>query len=280
MQLAHVALSLGLFSLVHAHAHEPRRLFGVRHAPSLKRQEPQPGDTLYLNAPACDFYQCSVNYTTGDLVAVNWLNAPKNGNVQIALMTDNSEKLAYNITTAPPTIPTNFCDSDNGLGVPVKGRTCGRAEFKMPSFVETGNYTVRVTSLPPAPYQDTYTDVVLVKKTKNDVPLQLLPIKGADGSTYTPSGEGYPSGSSGSTTPSASTSAPAAGATKPSTATTTPMQPAATAANTTMSGKPSNSTNTSQTGGSNAGVGSPSQMLPIAFSVGSAVMAAAWFGVL
>ncbi|KAE8267899.1 hypothetical protein A4X09_0g4444 [Tilletia walkeri] len=195
MQLKLFILLLGLSSLAHvaANAHGLRPI-GAGHASlSIKRQEPQPGQTLYVNAPACDYFQCSVKFKTGDLVAVNWINAPRSGNVQVSLMTHNSEKLAHKLTTAPPKMPHKFCDSDEGFGVAVKGRTCGRVEFKMPSLVGTGNYTVRVNSLPPAPYQEEYTDVVLVKKTKDDIAFRLLTIRGVDGSIHTPTGKGYPS---------------------------------------------------------------------------------------
>ncbi|CAD6884206.1 unnamed protein product [Tilletia controversa] len=281
MRVSSLAVVLGLSSLAHAHGLRP---LGVRHGPlSSKRQEPTPGDTLYINAPACDYYQCSVKYSTGDLVTVNWLNAPENGDVQVALMTGNNEKVAYNITTAPPTLPTNFCDSDSGLGVLVSGRTCGRVEFNMPSYVETGNYSFRITSLPPAPYQDTYTDVILVKKAKGDVKFELLPIKGADGEMFTPSGTGYPSPS---TATSTSASKPSADGNNSSTSvsaststTKTTAVSGAGTSNITTSPHPTSPTGTSPSG-SKAMVGSPAQLLPLALSMASAAMAAAWFGIM
>ncbi|KAE8236865.1 hypothetical protein A4X13_0g9001 [Tilletia indica] len=247
--------------------------FGVAASFSIKRQEPKPGKTLYVNAP------CSITYKTGDLVAVNWLNAPLNGNVQVALMSHNPDKVAYKLTTAPPKIDSNFCDSDNGLGVPVKHRTCGRVEFKMPSLVASGNYSFRVSSLPPAPHEEEYTDIVLVKKTNKDVPFQLLPIKGANGSTYTPTGEGYPSSSSSHAASANHTSAPAAGVVKPSNTTTiTDVSPAANNSNVTTTAKPKDAAGTSTSGGSKPSAGGTFHSVSFALLVGSVMVAATWLG--
>ncbi|KAE8215087.1 hypothetical protein CF327_g1583 [Tilletia walkeri] len=246
--------------------------FGVAASFSIKRQEPKPGKTLYVNAP------CSITYKTGDLVAVNWLNAPLNGNVQVALMSHNPDKVAYKLTTAPPKIDSNFCDSDNGLGVPVNHRTCGRVEFKMPSLVASGNYSFRVSSLPPAPHEEEYTDIVLVKKTKKNVPFQLLPIKGANGSTYTPAGKGYPSSSASPAAPSNNTSAPVAGVVKPSNTTmTTDTSPAANHSNITTTAKPKDAAGSSTSGGSKPSMGGTVQAVSFALLVGSVMVAATWF---
>ncbi|KAL9934818.1 hypothetical protein V8E36_006593 [Tilletia maclaganii] len=267
------AAVLSLSALVQAsHSSRP---FGVRHNSAgvdnhkvMQRQEPQPGDTIYLNSPACGYFQCNVSYVTGDLVTVNWINAPENGNVLISLMTNNSEVLAYNITTAPPTVPTNFCDSDEGLGKKVAGRTCGRVEFRMPSSVNTGNYSFRAISLPPAKFEDTYTDVILVNKTRDDVPFKLLDLKGADNAVLAPTGAGYPSSAGGGNasapaSTSTSSSTPAAGA---STGTTAPPP------ETSASSSPA-STHTIAGAGTHALDASLVRLLPVGASVGLALVA-------
>ncbi|KAK0554246.1 hypothetical protein OC845_000865 [Tilletia horrida] len=262
MKLFTAAALFSLCALTRAHGRfqldTPHRL--------VKRQEPQPTGTLYVNSPACGYFQCAVNYTTGQLVTVNWLDAPKNGNVQVALMTNNSEVLAYNITQAPPTVPQNYCDSDEGLGVAVSGRTCGRVEFLMPSLVATGNYSFRVNSLPPAPYEEQYTDVVLVTHTRDDVPFALLPLKGADGQTYTPTAVGdAPASSTSSSAAAAPSTNGASGATSPTTAP---------ASSTPASSQPA-ATTTSVKGGAGASLGSPLGLISLAISAASLCAASA-----
>jgi hypothetical protein len=45
-----------------------------------KRQQQQAGTPLFLDEPACDFYQCSITYYPGDKATAHWTDAPS-GNV-------------------------------------------------------------------------------------------------------------------------------------------------------------------------------------------------------
>ncbi|KAK0564550.1 hypothetical protein OC844_001650 [Tilletia horrida] len=289
MRTAALASFLGAAALAHAHGSSSPHAMRRQSVRMAKRQEPQPGDTLYVNAPACDYYRCHVTYSTGDIIEVNWINAPANGNVQVSLMTEDSSTLVYNITTAPPTVPTNFCDSDDGLGVAVNGRTCGRVNFKLPSFVASGNYTFRVNSLPPAPYQDQYTDIVIVKKTSDNVQLQLTPLTGADGKTLQPTGAAYegdaniasittvpPAGATGAASGSAPASTSTKGAPASSNAnatTTTPATTAPAATNSTSSAPAASATKDAKSGAPMT-LGAPLPIVPVAISAGSALVAA------
>jgi len=42
-----------------------------------KRQQQDPNTPLVLVAPACDFFQCSINITQGQELTATWLNAPE-----------------------------------------------------------------------------------------------------------------------------------------------------------------------------------------------------------
>ena len=48
------------------------------------RQQQAPGTPLFLDAPACDSYQCSVIYHPGDNATAHWTDAP-DGNVNLDL---------------------------------------------------------------------------------------------------------------------------------------------------------------------------------------------------
>ncbi|KDN47956.1 hypothetical protein K437DRAFT_267728 [Tilletiaria anomala UBC 951] len=153
----------------------------------LQRQQQDPNTPLYLNSPACDFYQCSVNVTWGDTMVANWLNAPA-GDVIIDLMTNASSAVAYNVATVPGTSQKGYCDAGFGIGVDVEGTTCGRFEWIIPSTWAAGNYTLRAMSKDQPDIQS-YTDVILIfnnlTRTNRDAAFSTVTISGAPTSTTT-----------------------------------------------------------------------------------------------
>lgn len=100
-----------------------------------------------MTSPACDYYQCHVDWSYGETVAVNWLNPPE-GNVSVSLAS-NIGGATYPITDSYPAISQHgYCDAGYGVGVVVPGIECGRIEFEVPGgWVSAVNYTIVVQSL-------------------------------------------------------------------------------------------------------------------------------------
>jgi len=103
---------------------------------------------IFVNAPACSFFQCHVAWFQGDTQAINWLNVDS-GNVLIQLgsQTDLSAEPLTIAASVPAVSDSSECDSGSGIGVPVKGTTCGRFVFVVPTAFTPGEYSVSVTSL-------------------------------------------------------------------------------------------------------------------------------------
>ena len=140
------------------------------------RQYQDPNSQLVMNEPACDFYRCYIFWVPGSQVAVNWLNPPSSGTVQIDLMTNNNSDVAYNIGTAPSI--SNTCDAGNGYGQPgSNGAQCGGFVFTVPSSWNAGNYSgLRAMSLQDQNLQS-YTDMITIthnSSTSNDASLSIV----------------------------------------------------------------------------------------------------------
>lgn len=144
------------------------------------RQQQQPGTPLFLDEPACGFYQCSISWYPGQNVTAHWLDAP-DGNVILDLMADAGATFAYNVATVPGT--TTNCDSEGQ-------KTCGQFSWIVPSAWVNGstygNYSLRASSQND-PSVESYTDIILVKPqngTQTDVPFKALdPVASGTGNT-------------------------------------------------------------------------------------------------
>ncbi|TKY90103.1 hypothetical protein EX895_000101 [Sporisorium graminicola] len=167
------------------------------------RQYQDPNSELVINNPACDFYQCIIYWVPGTQVAVNWVNPPSSGDVQIDLMTNNDTDVVYNVGTAPSI--SNTCDAGAGFGQPgPNGAQCGGFVFTVPSSWNAGNYSsLRAMSMANQEVRS-YTDKIYIthnSSTSNNVALSIV------------SGSTVGGGSASSTAASSSTSTAGAGAT-------------------------------------------------------------------
>ena len=108
----------------------------VAHSMSLQpmapRQYQDPNSPLLVDYPSCSFYRCIVDWTHGQQTYVNWINAP-NGDVQIDLMTNDNNDVAYPIANTTSPSPSSTCDAGQGEGVAVQGKACGRFTFIVPT---------------------------------------------------------------------------------------------------------------------------------------------------
>lgn len=193
-------------------------------APKLEiRQYQDPNSTLVIDEPSCDFYQCTIYWSPGQQVAVNWYNPPSQGNVQIDLMTNNYSQVAYTVGVAPPTSST--CDAGAGYGQPgPDGRQCGGFVFTVPSSWNAGNYTaLRAMSTQDENLQS-FTDKIYI--THNSTTSDNAPFSIVSGSTV---------GGTSSTAASSSTGTPAAGTTTRSSASVAPTSSGASASRTSAS---------------------------------------------
>lgn len=134
------------------------------------RQQQQPGTPLFLDEPACGFFQCSITWYPGQNVTAHWLDAPE-GNVVLDLMADAGATFAHNVATVPGT--TTNCDNEGQ-------KTCGQFSWIVPSAWVNGstygNYSLRASSQNNASI-DSYTDIILVKPsngTQTDIPFKAL----------------------------------------------------------------------------------------------------------
>ncbi|PWN39855.1 hypothetical protein IE81DRAFT_326118 [Ceraceosorus guamensis] len=197
-----LALLIGVASTLASAAAFPQAYQASQLLSLNARQEPLSNTPLYLNAPACDFYQCSVNLSVGGNLAVNWLNPPA-GDVNIDLMGNASSYVAHHVATVASNSEGDRCDAGAGVGQQNNGVKCGRYEFIIPNGWE-GNYTVRA-SLVQDPSVESYTDVVLIgpNATATNLPTTVVPINGAPAATSTAAGNSSSSGSPAATSSSA-----------------------------------------------------------------------------
>ncbi|CDS02156.1 uncharacterized protein SPSC_02308 [Sporisorium scitamineum] len=223
------------------------------------RQYQDPNSELVINSPACDFYQCIIYWVPGTQVAVNWVNPPSSGDVQIDLMTNNNSDVAYNVATAPSI--SNTCDAGAGFGQPgPNGAQCGGFVFTVPSSWNAGNYSaLRAMSVQNQNLQS-YTDKIYIthnSSTSNNVPLSIV-----SGSTV--------GGSASSTAAPSSTRAAGAGATTTSSGSAAPTSTGASAsrssgtASRTSSGSGASSTGSPSSNGALAGVGASTAAFTVA----------------
>ncbi|SJX60103.1 uncharacterized protein SRS1_11416 [Sporisorium reilianum f. sp. reilianum] len=220
------------------------------------RQYQDPNSELVINNPACDFYQCTIYWEPGTQVAVNWVNPPSGGNVQIDLMTNNNSDVAYTVGTAPAT--SNTCDAGAGYGQPgPNGALCGGFVFTVPSSWNAGNYTaLRAMSMQNQNVQS-YTDKIYIthnSTTSNNVPLSIV------------SGSTVGGGAASSTAAASSTGAAGAGATTTSSRSAAPTSTGASAS------RSSTTASRTSTGSGASSTGSPSSNGALA-SVGASTTA-------
>ncbi|ORY86019.1 hypothetical protein BCR35DRAFT_351574 [Leucosporidium creatinivorum] len=105
------------------------------------------GKTLYITEPACGYYQCFVDWTQGESVAVNWLGPPA-GDVSVQLISTNGGPTYDVVDSIAGISQEGYCDSGAGLGVVTPGVECGRIEFNVPGGWQVrDNYTIAVQSL-------------------------------------------------------------------------------------------------------------------------------------
>lgn len=164
------------------------------------RQQQAAGTPLFLDEPACGFYQCSITWYPGQNVTAHWLDAP-DGNVVLDMMADAGATFAYNVATVPGT--TTNCDSEGQ-------KTCGQFSWIVPSAwvngTTYGNYSLRASSQN-NPSVESYTDIILVKPqngTQTDIPFKALdPIASGTGNA-TSSTSPSSSSTSGSNAPTGS----------------------------------------------------------------------------
>ncbi|PWN35463.1 uncharacterized protein FA14DRAFT_42180 [Meira miltonrushii] len=159
------------------------------------RQQQQPGTPLFLDEPACGFYQCDITWYPGQNVTAHWLDAPE-GNVILDMMADAGATFAYNVATVPGT--TTNCDSEGQ-------KTCGQFSWIVPSAWVNGstygNYSLRASSQSNQSVES-YTDIILVKPsngTKTNIPFKALdPVAAGTGNSSSTSSSSSSSTTSGS----------------------------------------------------------------------------------
>lgn len=127
------------------------------------------GKTLYVTAPSCTFFQCTITWRHGDTVSVNWLGPPQ-GQVSVSLAS-NIGGPTYTITPAIAAISqSGYCDAGSGAGVVVPGVECGMIRFVVPAgWTPSTNNTIVVQSLSTLAYVG-YTDAVIIAASNGAVP--------------------------------------------------------------------------------------------------------------
>nr|CRX79107.1 hypothetical protein ls5930a1_00133 [Leucosporidium scottii] len=120
----------------------------------------------HLTEPACGYYQCFVDWTQGEDVAVNWLGPPA-GSVSVMLISTNGGPTYDIVDSIAGISQEGYCDSGGGLGVVQPGVECGRIEFTVPGgWQPRDNYTIAVQSLSD-PSLIGYTDNINIVKRSN-----------------------------------------------------------------------------------------------------------------
>ncbi|CAO1635244.1 unnamed protein product [Sympodiomycopsis kandeliae] len=176
------------------------------------RQYQDPNSPLLVDYPSCAYYKCIVTWQHGQSTHINWINAP-DGQVQLDLMTNDNNDVAYPIANVSSPSQPGYCDAGEGVGVVVKGKQCGQFAFIVPTEWTPGrNYSVRAL-LQGNPSIESYTDVVQIKAAEGNpepnIPLSTVAISGAPTSTdgSNNGGSGYTGSTTAPTSPGA-TNAP------------------------------------------------------------------------
>ncbi|GAA6059937.1 hypothetical protein JCM10212_003077 [Sporobolomyces blumeae] len=119
------------------------------------------GKILYITEPACGFYRCTVTWSIGEQVAVNWLGPP-GGDVSVSLQSNIGGPTYPIVDSIAGTSQEGYCDAGYGVGTVAPGHECGRVEFVVPSgWEKMNNYTIVVQSLS-NPDEIGYTDMITI----------------------------------------------------------------------------------------------------------------------
>ncbi|PWN27973.1 hypothetical protein BDZ90DRAFT_214422, partial [Jaminaea rosea] len=118
------------------------------------------GKEVYVVSPSCGYYKCKVNWARGSTQHVTWWNAPAGG-LNIHLVPTKGSGKSYTITSKVGSIH----DQSSCKAQAPKGESCGSYEWKVPTDVALGEYTVEARSVA-KPKVVGYTDTVVIGKTK------------------------------------------------------------------------------------------------------------------
>jgi hypothetical protein len=114
-------------------------IFSVQVAGQASNNDPN-GKSFYISEPSCDYYQCQVTKHTNDTLKINWLN-PLDGKININFVPQKSNGQTYRIAR-------NISAHSNKSSCDKGGQnSCGSYDWKIPSNVVPGEYSVEIHSL-------------------------------------------------------------------------------------------------------------------------------------